>query len=382
MIEYKKNNTVVVIVVMSVIFGLIGGAVASLVINSYFNELYLPAVNEINFSDRAYRNSTLEIKDAKNVVVQQNDKTEGVINSVQGTLVGIFKKNISTKQSDVNGSIVFNLDNYYKIGQEAGQGFIISSDGWIITNFKLDDPAGYAVVTSDKKVYDIDKYLPDKATPFYFLHVGAKDFSVVKFADQNGIKNGQIALSVDWTGKTALTAISDKDSKNLDPIRSSDAFFSKISVADDLTGYLAVFNLAGETIGFIDSYGKVEPIGHFISVFSSLLKSQMAVRPSLGVNYAGMNALVPMKQASTASAVQGAVIYKHDKVPAVMPGGPAMLAGLKEGDMVLSVNNILIDQDNNLTDAIQRHQAGEPVSIVFVRGGEKKEAVIKLGEMK
>lgn len=380
--EERKNNTMMLVIVLSAIFGLTSGAVASLVTRTYLDDIYSPLVGEINLSSGANRRSILEIKDAKKVVVEQNDNVDIIANTVQNTLVGIYKKNAAKKPA-VKKETGLDLNDYYKIGQEAGQGFIITSDGWIATNLKLDNaPSDYVVVTADKKVHEINKFLADKSLPFYYLRVEAKDFPVRKFAEWGEVKNGQIALSVNWQSRTILSYITERDEKIPGEVRSSDVFFGKISTVNNLSSGFALFNLAGDVIGFLDKSGKIEPINHFAPAIASLLKEQAIKRPSLGINYLDLAELIAAHPSENNEIQNGAVISSNEKGVAIVSGSPAAAAGLKEGDVITAMGGIQIDQDNNLTAVMQKFQAGETVAITYLRGAEKKEAAVKLGELK
>lgn len=382
MSEERKNNTMAFVVVLSAIFGLTSGAVASLVARTYLDDIYSPLAGEINLSNGANRRSILEIKDAKKVVVEQNDNVDIIASAVQNTLVGIYKKNTAKKPA-VKKETRLDLNDYYKIGQEAGQGFIITSDGWIATNLKLDKALDdYVVVTSDKKVYEINKFLADKSSPFYYLRVEAKDFPVRKFAEWEEVKNGQIVLSVNWQGRTILSYIADKDEKTSGEVRSSDVFFGKISTVNNLSSGFALFNLTGDIVGFIDKSGKIEPINHFAPAIASLLKDQVIRRPSLGVNYLDLAELIAARPSETSEIKNGAVIFNNEKGVAIVSGSPAAAAGLKEGDVIIAMGGAQIDQNNNLTEVMQKFQAGETVAITYLRDSEKKEAAVKLGELK
>ncbi|MFA5813963.1 MAG: PDZ domain-containing protein, partial [Patescibacteria group bacterium] len=63
-------------------------------------------------------------------------------------------------------------------------------------------------------------------------------------------------------------------------------------------------------------------------------------------------------------------------------GSPAELAGLKEGDIILTIDGAEIGRGNNLSNLLQTFSIGEKVSIDYLRAGEKKEAVITIGELK
>ena len=130
----KKENTKITIIILAVIFGLTSGIVGGLLGRTYIlgNIYNLPFFGEIVFPKGDYNGGSLIISGAKKVVVEQNTKVTETINSANSSLVGIFVKQKYTEDTSLDQG--FDLDNYYKLNKELGQGLIITSDGWIITN--------------------------------------------------------------------------------------------------------------------------------------------------------------------------------------------------------------------------------------------------------
>lgn len=379
--ENKKIKGILLIILLAVIFGMASGIVGELIARSYMLDYNIPFFGEINFSNGDHGGTNLIIRDARKVIVEQDTKVIETINSVNNSLVGIFKK----KQAEV-GSNNFNLDNYYQINQEVGQGFIVTSDGWIITSTDLGDLTDYVVITKNKEIYTIDKIVGDTITEFNFLHVAAKDFPVRKFALANEISNGQLVLAINWDEQSFLTRIFDKRNKDPYLVDSSDAFLDQLNLVDstprEFVGSV-LFNLAGDVVGLIDGQGRIESISHLGSAINSLLKYEEVKRASLGVNYINLSNLV---EAETIDSAQngydkGALIYKDDKGVSVVRGSVAGLAGLREGDIIVSVETIEINKDNNLTDIIQQFLAGDQVKIIYERDSKTEEVEIVLGEI-
>ena len=371
------------ILVLVVILGLLAGVVGALVARVYiFDDVYnMPFFGNINFSDNGYKGANLVIQGARKVVVEQNVKVAEIMNSVSGNLVGIFKK---IKIAD--SGLKFNLENYYKLNQAAGFGLIITSDGWIITdalpkNLSSNNVSdGYVIINKEKQIYKIDQVVHDTLTPFTFIHVeGVKDFPVQQFAEREAAVNGQLAIAVFWSGDAYLTSIIGSRESGL--LRSSDNFFDELVIAD-VSGQglkqAVVFDLAGKIVGLADSQGKIRPISHFQSAIRSLLRDRDIKRPGLGVNYLDLSLLAKENNKYK----KGALIYKATSGVSIIKNSPAEKAGLKEGDIVIQVDNTEVNENNTLTELIQGHLAGDKVNIVYLRDGEREEVEIELGEIK
>ena len=382
-----KRNHFLPILLISVFFALLAGIVGELLARSYLinSAFNIPLLGEINVSDSNSDMSSFVIREAKKVVVEQNDKTAETANAVSGSIVGIFKK----KNPGVDKN--FDLVNYNN--QELlGQGLIITSDGWIVTNSsfiaeKPDSYKNYVVVAKDKKSYQIDKVITDKLTKFYFIHISAKDLPVRKFAEPQDIKNGQIILSVSKDSSVILTSLVNGKKSN-DLIGFSDKFNDNLVLSDNLSKEWrgpAIFNLRGDIVGLVNEDGKVESFTHLNSAISSIFKNKEIKRASLGLYYVSVENLSDVKtlkdnKASLPS--KGAVITKGEEGVAILKGSPAEVAGFKEGDVITFVENIELNQLINLTDAVHEYIPGDKVNITFLRQGEEKEVEVVLGQLK
>lgn len=381
----KVKNNLIVVMLLSVILGLGGGFVGSIVVRSYVigNDFGLPFFSDINLSEGGYNGSSLIITGAKKVVVEQNDKIVETIDSARSNLVGIYKKNLLA--IDAREEDDFNLGNYYKIGQEVAEGLIITSDGWIITDKKLDS-FNYVVITNDKHIYSIDKILYDSLTSFYFLHVPARDFPVKKFVGNNDTRNGEIALIINSAGESIITSIKDSNNKEISYLNFSDSFSKNIILADDFSNDfrgLALFNLSGDIIGLQRADGSVEPMSHFGSAIESLLEDDKIKRPSLGINYIDLSRLVGAISTSDGegSYSKGAVIYYSTSGVAVVRGSVADIAGLQAGDIIIKVDNIIIDEDHDLAETLQSFSVDDNINITFLRDGVEVRVDVQLGEI-
>lgn len=378
---FKKHNLATIIII-TFVFGLAGGLAGGVVARAYlidplFN--FLPFGN-LDFSTSKYDGQGLVISNAKNVVVQQDGKIDETINSVGPSLVGIYKK----KPAPVKSSDVFTLENFYRINEPSGQGFIITSDGWIVTSLALVKTYNdYAVITKDKKIYQIDQAVVDNLTKFNLIHVLARGLPVRKFAEIKDIKSGSLAVSVNYLGLNLVSPVSGLSEPG-GLIKSSDSFLKKIVLNDKLPPEAkgsVIFNLAGDALGLVNDGGEIEPMSHLEGAVRSLFKNKTSTRPSLGVNYINLAELVETVSRN-GRWQKGAVIYKDQKAAAVKKNSPAEKSGLRAGDIIISIDDVELNKNNDLTDIIQDHLAGETVSLVILRQGEEKEVKVTLAELK
>ena len=385
--ENKNNTKTAFIIALAIFFGLIGGVVGELLARVYLiDSIYnLPLYGDINYSALNSR-SNLIIRGARQVVVEQNDKIIETVNSVRGGLAGIYRKQVPVSTKN------FTPDNFYPAKDSIGQALALTSDGWLVSALSISDKANefsqYSVVTNDNKVYAIDRVVKDKFSKYTFFHIPIRDLPVTRFAAAGTIKNGELLIAADWRGVTWTSSVI--NGINYEGANFSDLPLDKILLKENLPkGFYAsaLFNLSGETVALIDNEGKIEPIGHFSAAINSLFRSKAIRRPSLGIYYLPADDLVASteKIASTyadLTAGRGAVIYKDQKGGAVVKGSPAEHAGLKEGDIVLTVDGTEINAVNNIGSLLQTFSIGEKITIEYQRNGEQKETEVMIGELK
>jgi len=379
--NFLKKHNILSIIVVCLVFGVGGGLVGTIIAVNYFisSSYSLSPFGNIDLSQSKYGEQGLVIGNARNVIVQQDAKVNETVGAVSNSLVGIYKKQAALKLSDS-----FVLENFYKLSDAAGQGFIITSDGWIVTSMSLEkNYSGYVIITKDKKIYSIDKVATDKLTNFNFIHVSAKDLPVIKFAEKSEITAGSLAVGVNWSGSSWLSALQGFRRKGL-LVESSDNFSDKLilnnNLPQDFSGSV-IFNLAGNALGLADAKGEIEAMSRLKSAADSLFKNKIIKRPSLGINYIDLTQLAA--DSITGSKWQkGVIIYKDQKGVAVQKNSPAEKAGLKEGDIIISVDDVSLSQNNDLTDLIQDHAFNDNIILSIKRGGDEKKITVTLAEQK
>ena len=81
---------------------------------------------------------------------------------------------------------------------------------------------------------------------------------------------------------------------------------------------------------------------------------------------------------------QGALVTKGSNAgeSAVTPGGPADKAGIKENDILVSIDGKEIDENNSIISLLRAYKPGDTITIKILRAGAEKQVQVKLGELK
>lgn len=376
-----KKNTVLIISV-SVVCGLAAGVFGGIITRSYISGDFSSPYNnqELNLTNLNKTNSNLVIQDPKKVVINQDQKIAETIGSLSTSMVSVFK------EIDAKDSADSSKPDYYSLDKPLFLGLIMTSDGWVMSSLpdeiKKDfSTKNYIVITSDKKIYKIDKISAIKDLPgdITFFHLaGANNLSVRKTSPRSELALGQSLLVIDNRNNAWPTNLS--SFKKTPDILNSDSLNARLELAsnsDALQKNSLVFNLSGDLVAIINSDKEVMPAFAYNSYWQSLWKTGVTVRPFLGVNYLDLStAKIPEK-----SLDKGALIYPVDKV-AVIKGSPAAAAGLVAGDVITWIDNNEINKNNDLADIIATYKSGDKITISYVRDNQEKQVDVILGKLK
>jgi len=393
-IKYK----VAVVVVLATIFGFASGVVGEIIARVYIIEqaFNIPLFGDINFQDNSYGASSLVIRNPSKVIVEQNTKIEESKNAAKRSIVGIFRKNEKTPEN-TGQEKKFDINNYYQYYDELGNGLIVTSDGWIATDFipeKMQDSLApgkplatstkksfldeYVVITDDKKIYDIDEIIFDPGSLYSFWHINANDLPVKNLIDKKNIQNGELVLAVNWDGWTEVSFIVSKEEQPA-LVNPSGGQVNHMNLSEKPLKIFYgtfLFNLNNEIAGLINAEGEILPTDAITPALNSLLSNRKIDKIDLGFNYINLSDLI--KSVEDGFPPNGLLIYKNEKGEAVSKGGPADSAGLAEGDIITSVDNIVLDGSNTLDGILDKHLPGDVITLYYIRNDKKLQVQVTL----
>ncbi|HEX5448274.1 MAG TPA: trypsin-like peptidase domain-containing protein [Candidatus Saccharimonadales bacterium] len=278
--------------------------------------------------------------------------------------------------------------------QSSGTGFIVSSNGIIVTNRHV-VPAGttsVSVTLADGTHYDnvqvIGRTSDSSSQDIAFLKIGdlkGKTLVPVTLGDSSKMHVGDEVIAIgNALGQfqnTVTTGIISGFGRNVTAGDQSglqndenltDLFQTDAAINEGNSGGPLV-NINGEVIGIntaiasgAQNIGFAQPINELKALISSVLNSGQLKQPYLGVRYVSLTN--DLAQEFNLKVNRGAYVVSGDSSPAVVPGSPADKAGLKSHDVITKLNNIAIDDKTSLTGAISRFKPGDNVTLTVVRG--------------
>lgn len=375
------NKSIIYKLVLVLIVGFLGGWLGA---RSY-------ADNPNSFSPRASQ--------GKQTVSSQSELISSIAKTVGPSVVSVNVTSISGSESSLFG------DNQALEQQSAGTGFIISADGYIVTNRHVipDGTSKVSVVLSDGTIYDnvsvVGKTSSGDSLDIAFLKIadtkGVK-LEPVQLGDSGQMRVGDMSIAIgNALGQFQNTVTSgiisgygrsvqaEGDSGGVESLQN--LFQTDAAINQGNSGGPLV-NADGEVIGIntavagggAENIGFAIPINDVKGLIKSVLEKGKLLRPYLGVRYLELDKEIQKQLKLSRS--EGAYIQGESN-NGVISGSPAEKVGLKNGDIIVAVNGQKIDSKNNLSSMISRYSVGDTVKITYVRGGQEKTVEVKLEEL-
>lgn len=268
-----------------------------------------------------------------------------------------------------------------------GSGFIISSDGLIMTNAHVVDKADTLLVRlTDKREFKGKVLGVDKQTDIAIVKIQAKNLPTLKIGNSNELKVGQWVAAIGspfGLDNTVTAGIVSALSRNLPSDQYVPFIQTDVAVNPGNSGG-PLFNMNGEVVGinsqiFSTSGGFMGlsfaiPIDLAMKIKDQLVKDGRVTRGYLGVYIQEITQ--DLASGFGLKTPQGALVTKTEK------GSPAQEAGLQSGDVIIAVNGKKVTSSATLPLFISTMKPGTTVSLKIIRDGKEKTVNAKIGTNK
>ncbi len=314
--------------------------------------------------------------------------------SKQMTAAEVFASYVNACVGITVDTITTNIFGQTVQGAAAGSGFVVSEDGYIVTNqHVLAGAKAISVTFVDGASYPAIYVGGDQQNDIAVIKINAKGLTPVVLGDSAQMHVGETVLTIgnplgeltfslsDGVVSAVNRSIAMSDGSRRNMIQTNCTINSGNSGGP-------LFNLYGEVIGIVsakystpagtmlggtasvEGLGFAIPMSDVYSMINDLIsKGYISGRPFLGI---AMN--------TVSREVQAYGIPAGAQVIYVTPNLAAAKAGLQEGDVITKVDDTAISSNTELSAAVNTHKAGDEVSFTIFRKGETLTISVTLGE--
>lgn len=377
----RLSPTILILIVATNLLVGMGGGVAG----------YAILANADSAPARSFRSflgiredSPLSVATTKNVVVRESS---AVIDAADKASQSVVSVAVSGTFRDFFGRV-----QQQEVGQ--GSGFILTSDGLIVTNKHVvsGEQYTYEVSLPDGSVYPATVVARDPFVDLAVLKIEATGLPTAELGSSDALKIGQSVLAVgnalgEFENSVSLGIVSGVgrqlaiDGDGLDDLIQTDAAINPGNSGGPLV------NLEGQVVGIntaiasesggSDGVGFAIPIDSIRTVLDGVRQTGKLERPYLGVRYQVVTRA--LAEAQNLGATEGILLSGGNSQPAVLPGTPAETAGLREGDIITKVNGEVVGEDASLARRLSRYKPGETITLSVMRASELQEIQVTLG---
>jgi serine protease Do len=276
-------------------------------------------------------------------------------------------------------------------GQSLGSGFIISPDGYIVTNNHVVAPArdnatveSITVTLANRREYQATLVGRDTATDLAVLKINATNMPFVRFGDSTRTRVGDWVVAIGnpfGLGGTVTAGIVSALHRNLEAGQYDRYIQTDASINSGNSGG-PMFDVNGNVIGIntalISPTGGNVGIGFAIPaeqarpVVEALRRGQRVQRGYLGLS--------PQPLGDGVAEALGLPKDRGELVRSVTPGSAADRAGIQQGDVVVTINNRPVTPDESLSYIVSNLPVGARVPIEIIRNGQRRTVTAVIGQ--
>lgn len=335
---------------------------------------------------------TVNTEQAKQTVLQESELINSIYRQLGPSVVSISVTSTARNFFDQQVS-----------QQSAGTGFFISDDGYIVTNrHVLPQSSGDIVITmqdgtelDDVKV--VGKTSEDDTLDVAVLKVGdtkGKKIKPAPLGDSEKTQVGDMVVAIgnalgvfentvtsgilSGYGRSVQAENGTAQGENLQNLFQTDAAINPGNSGGPLV------NANGEVIGIntavagdAENIGFAIPINDAKGIIEGIQEDGRFARPFLGVRYVDLTPAIA--EELEIDQQSGAYIPENEAGnPSIVNDSPADQAGLQPEDIIIAVEDQKVDQTNTLSSVVGRFQAGEEVTIRYIRDGQQRTVEVTL----
>ena len=309
---------------------------------------------------------------------------EEIIYSVQESIIEASEK-VAPAVANIR-TVRFTYDSFFRVVPREGQGsgVIFSNEGYILTNeHVIHEAREIKVVLPDGREFEGKFIGSDPSVDLAVVKIKAKSLPLAELGNSDKLRPGEFCIAIGnpfGLQNTLTFGVISATGRSIGPPEKvlENLIQTQAPINPGNSGG-PLINLAGEVIGintaiipYAQGIGFAIPINTAKEIIDELIEFGRVMRPWLGIYPLCVTPQV--KERFNLSVDSGCYIVK------VAPKSPADKGGIKEGDVIVKVNDQDIGTPEDLTQIIKTKKIGEEITLLILREGEYKTIRVKLGE--
>ena len=288
----------------------------------------------------------------------------------------------------ITTSVTTNFWGFQTTSAASGSGFILTGDGYVLTNYHVIESSNSISVTLyDGKSYDAVLIGYDESSDIAVLKIDAEGLTPVVLGDSDNLNVGDSVVAIgNPLGELTFSLTSGAVSALNREITLSNSVTMNLIQTDCAINSGnsggALFNLYGEVIGItnakysgsgsgasIDNIGFAIPINPVRGIVESIIENGYVAKPYIGVNVSDVS-----------EETMGYGLPAGAAVKAVSEDSPAEKAGLQVNDIITAVNGKEISGRTGLSEAVSAASVGDTLTLTVYRQGKTISVEVTVGE--
>jgi S1-C subfamily serine protease len=316
--------------------------------------------------------------------------------------ISVYHKNVQSVVNITSRAVTF--DFFYGLVPQEGQGsgFIIDKEGRILTNYHvIADSRQLEVTLHDRKKYRATVVGTDRSHDLAVIQIKAANLAPMVLGDSKNLQVGQkvyaignpFGLSGTLTRGivSSIRSVQEPDGMTIDEAIQTDAAINPGNSGGPLLNWhgevIGINTMIASSVGQSAGIGFAIPINTAKAVLNDLVTLGRVRRPALGVRTIPIGPELADQMGLAAD--YGLLIVQ------VTPGGAAEHAGLRGGseraflgnipimlggDLIVGIDGQEVQNQQDLSQAMNNHRAGDTVHVTIYRGKKKTDVTVVLGE--
>ena len=277
-------------------------------------------------------------------------------------------------------------------GYALGSGVVVDKAGYILTNNHVVDKADRIQVkfNGDATEYEAKVVGTDAPTDLAVIRVeGKKDLTPARIGNSDAVQVGDWAMAIGspFGFQATVTAgiISAKERDIPGDTSQFQHFLQTDAAINPGNSGGPLLNIRGEVIGIntaiasrsggYQGVGFALPVNAAAHVYNDIIKNGKVTRGSIGIKF------TPSDTDRARASLKVAGVKDGVFVEQVAPGGPSDKAGMKEGDVIVSVNGKPIHEGTDLINTVTSTTIGEALNIGVMRDGRQQSLKVVVGDL-